>query len=97
RMGQEQIKLYKEAGVNPAAGCLPLLIQMPIWFALYSSLYTLSHASQLCASEATAASSPVPCSDAVVQFSHGFLWIQNMAEASMPHPDNPATWALVIF
>jgi YidC/Oxa1 family membrane protein insertase len=30
--------LYKERGVNPAAGCLPLLLQMPIWFALFSVL-----------------------------------------------------------
>ena len=43
RMGQEQIRLYKEAGVNPMAGCLPMAIQMPIWFALYSSLINLSH------------------------------------------------------
>ncbi len=42
KMGQEQIRLYKEAGVNPLAGCLPMLIQMPIWFALYSSLVNLS-------------------------------------------------------
>jgi len=43
RMGQEQIRLYKEAGVNPIAGCLPMAIQMPIWFALYSALINLSH------------------------------------------------------
>jgi YidC/Oxa1 family membrane protein insertase len=36
---QEQtMALYKEHGVNPAAGCLPLLLQMPIWFALFSVL-----------------------------------------------------------
>ncbi len=32
------MELYKEKGVNPAAGCLPLLMQMPIWFALFSVL-----------------------------------------------------------
>ena len=32
------MELYQERGVNPAAGCLPLLIQMPIWFALFSVL-----------------------------------------------------------
>lgn len=35
------MKLYKEYGVNPAGGCLPLLLQMPILFALYS-LFTAS-------------------------------------------------------
>jgi len=35
---QATMALYKERGVNPAAGCLPLLLQMPIWFALYQVL-----------------------------------------------------------
>lgn len=35
KLQQEQMRLYKEAGVNPAAGCLPLLIQMPLFFALF--------------------------------------------------------------
>ncbi|KKR31254.1 MAG: 60 kDa inner membrane insertion protein [Candidatus Gottesmanbacteria bacterium GW2011_GWA2_41_12] len=35
RLQQEQMNLYKEAGINPAAGCLPLLLQMPVLIALY--------------------------------------------------------------
>jgi YidC/Oxa1 family membrane protein insertase len=35
---QEVMKLYKDEGVNPLAGCLPLLIQIPIFFALYKAL-----------------------------------------------------------
>ncbi len=35
---QETMKLYKEFGVNPASGCLPVLIQLPIIWALYSVL-----------------------------------------------------------
>ncbi|MPZ13283.1 MAG: membrane protein insertase YidC [Chloroflexi bacterium] len=42
KFGQEQMRLYRESGVNPLAGCLPLVLQMPIWFALYSSLINLS-------------------------------------------------------
>lgn len=34
----ETMKLYKEFGVNPAAGCLPILIQLPIIWGLYSVL-----------------------------------------------------------
>jgi YidC/Oxa1 family membrane protein insertase len=37
RMAEEQMKLYKERGVNPAMGCLPLLVQMPILFAMYAA------------------------------------------------------------
>jgi len=32
----EQMKLYREAGVNPLGGCIPALLQIPIFFALYS-------------------------------------------------------------
>ncbi|MEK7120698.1 MAG: YidC/Oxa1 family membrane protein insertase, partial [Patescibacteria group bacterium] len=35
RLQQETMKLYKEHGVNPAGGCFPLLIQFPIFIALY--------------------------------------------------------------
>ena len=38
RLAQEQMKLYKEAGINPMGGCLPLLIQLPIWFGLIGAI-----------------------------------------------------------
>ncbi|OGD87355.1 hypothetical protein A3D81_02310 [Candidatus Curtissbacteria bacterium RIFCSPHIGHO2_02_FULL_40_17] len=38
RHQQEVSKLYKEHGVNPLAGCLPLIIQMPVFIALYQVL-----------------------------------------------------------
>jgi YidC/Oxa1 family membrane protein insertase len=38
RMAQEQMKLYREAGVNPMGGCLPMLVQFPIWIGLYQSI-----------------------------------------------------------
>jgi YidC/Oxa1 family membrane protein insertase len=36
QMNQEVMALYKQEGVNPMAGCLPILVQMPILFALYT-------------------------------------------------------------
>ncbi|NJK89321.1 MAG: membrane protein insertase YidC [Myxococcales bacterium] len=39
RQSEELLKLYRQHNVNPASGCLPILIQMPIWFALYRSLW----------------------------------------------------------
>ncbi len=39
RMNQEIMALYKTYKVNPAGGCLPILVQMPIFFALYRMLY----------------------------------------------------------
>ena len=38
RLNQETMSLYKVHKVNPLGGCLPMLIQMPIWFALYRTL-----------------------------------------------------------
>ena len=39
RQQQEIMSMYKEAGANPFSGCFPMLIQMPIWFALYRVLW----------------------------------------------------------
>ena len=38
-MQREMMKMYKEKKVNPAAGCLPILIQIPIFFSLYKVIF----------------------------------------------------------
>ncbi len=40
---QETMKLYKEFGINPAAGCLPILVQLPVIWGLYSVLNKVIH------------------------------------------------------
>ncbi|MCH3959494.1 MAG: YidC/Oxa1 family membrane protein insertase [Selenomonas sp.] len=44
-MQQKVGALYKEAGVNPLAGCLPLIIQMPILMGMYYALYNFTYPS----------------------------------------------------
>ncbi len=39
KLSQEMMGLYRKEGVNPFGGCLPLLLQMPVFFALYWVLY----------------------------------------------------------
>jgi YidC/Oxa1 family membrane protein insertase len=39
-MSRAQMALFQQHKVNPAGGCLPMLLQMPIWFALYAALQT---------------------------------------------------------
>jgi YidC/Oxa1 family membrane protein insertase len=39
RLQQEQMELYKKAKVNPISGCLPILLQLPVFFALYKVLF----------------------------------------------------------
>ncbi|MCP4252809.1 MAG: membrane protein insertase YidC, partial [Candidatus Scalindua sp.] len=38
KVGQEQMKLFKEHGANPMSGCLPMMLQMPVFFALFRTL-----------------------------------------------------------
>lgn len=40
RLNQEMINLYKQHKVNPLGGCLPMLLQMPIYFALYQTIFS---------------------------------------------------------
>jgi len=40
RMNQEMMNLYKMHKINPLGGCFPMLLQMPIWIALYQMLYS---------------------------------------------------------
>jgi YidC/Oxa1 family membrane protein insertase len=41
-LARAQMALYKERGINPAAGCLPLVIQMPILFGMYAAMSQLA-------------------------------------------------------
>jgi YidC/Oxa1 family membrane protein insertase len=43
KVSEETMALYREHGVNPAAGCLPVLLQLPLLFALYQALIRASN------------------------------------------------------
>jgi len=40
KKGAAIMEMYRKEGVNPMAGCFPMLLQLPIWFSLYTSLST---------------------------------------------------------
>ncbi|HEV2451282.1 MAG TPA: membrane protein insertase YidC [Streptosporangiaceae bacterium] len=42
KLNEEMMKLYRENGANPLSGCLPLVAQLPVWFALFSVLRAIS-------------------------------------------------------
>jgi YidC/Oxa1 family membrane protein insertase len=42
KLNEEMMKLYKENGANPLSGCLPLIAQLPVWFALLNVLRALT-------------------------------------------------------
>ncbi len=41
-LNQETMRLYRENGANPLAGCLPLVAQLPVWFALFNVLRAIA-------------------------------------------------------
>src|SRR3954454_12061457 len=43
RLAQETMKLYKDSGTNPFASCLPILLQMPIFLALFRLINSAAH------------------------------------------------------
>src|SRR4051794_18075923 len=47
KLNEEMMKLYRERGVNPLGGCLPMLLQIPVLIALYSVLRFPQHPSHL--------------------------------------------------
>jgi YidC/Oxa1 family membrane protein insertase len=46
-LNMETAKLYKESNINPLAGCLPVLVQIPVWIALYRALLNLASTDQI--------------------------------------------------
>ncbi|MGH3923352.1 MAG: YidC/Oxa1 family membrane protein insertase [Pseudonocardiaceae bacterium] len=58
KMNEELMKLYKEHQVNPLGGCLPLLLQLPVFFALFSVLNTPVQAAAVPVQEFTASALP---------------------------------------
>ena len=47
KLAQAQMELYREHGVNPLGGCLPMLIQFPILIGLYQALYKLASTGEI--------------------------------------------------
>ena len=49
KLNEELMKFYKQEGINPAAGCLPLVLQIPVFIGLFRVIKGLSHAGPLSA------------------------------------------------
>lgn len=89
---EEMMKLYREYNVNPAAGCFPMLVQMPIFIGLFSALqFTLP---QYTGTEAEIANQTVAhlaqlkeilwvdsWFNSAANFSQNFLWVPSLALA----------------
>ncbi len=75
RLQQEVSKLYKEAGVNPMGCLLPLLMQLPIWIALYQSILKAVAASPEELLGLSQRLYSLPILHQTVPLESGFLWL----------------------
>src|SRR5204863_4377753 len=85
---EETMKLYQQYGINPAAGCFPMLVQLPIFFALYSALNYVLHlhfdpAAAQHAADMAQLQSILWVKDwaQYANFSAPFLWVPNLGAA----------------
>jgi YidC/Oxa1 family membrane protein insertase len=87
KLSQEMMKFYKENKINPLSGCLPLLMQMPIFIALYTVLrkYVMTPPIMLLGSVVQKNVTPYGASLIVVQGSlirnTSFLGIENLSDS----------------
>jgi YidC/Oxa1 family membrane protein insertase len=77
RLAQETMKLYKDSGTNPFASCLPILLQMPIFLALFRLINSAAHE--------TAHGFMTP--EQAAQFGNAKLFGTIPLAASFTHPD----------
>ena len=81
RMAQEQMRLYKEHGVNPAAGCLPMIPMMIVLIGLYQALIHLSCDPGNLANIAATYCIPERSNPA---FHDSWLWVANLGAPDIP-------------
>ena len=74
KLAQEQMRLYREYGVNPAGGCLPTLIQFPVLIGLYQSILRVLAVSPLQLVD-LAQRVYLPGLAALVPLNDRFLWL----------------------
>jgi len=74
KLGQEQIRMYREYGVNPAGGCLPTLVQFPVLIGLYQSINRVLTTSPIQLMD-LAQRVYVPGLAALVPIKDQFLWL----------------------
>jgi YidC/Oxa1 family membrane protein insertase len=84
---RETMKLYQEMGVNPMMGCFPMLIQFPIWIALYQAIINLANQGALKAGFLWLPTLACPSTDATVcPNTQGLSWLWDVANYSQTWP-----------
>jgi len=86
KLAQEQMKIYKEMGINPLGSCLPLVIQFPIMIGLYQAIsLAMASAPIQLLNLGRSLYSFIPAS-ALIPLNSKFLWMNlGLPEISSPH------------
>jgi YidC/Oxa1 family membrane protein insertase len=83
KLSQEQMKLYKEMGVNPFGSCLPTLIQFPIIIGLYQAIIRVLAVTPIQLVDLSRHIYPFINASALVPINNNFLWM----DLSLPEKD----------
>jgi len=91
RRQEETMKLYRQAGVNPLGCLLPMLVQMPIWFALYGALRITVGGTPESVVSLSERLYPWGFIESAVPLENRFLWLD------LGQPDRSLILALLVF
>jgi YidC/Oxa1 family membrane protein insertase len=75
KLSQEQMRIYKERGINPFASCLPTLIQFPIIIGLYQSIIRALASTPLSLLQLSRSLYPFQSIESVIPLNSKFLWM----------------------
>lgn len=91
KLNEEVMKFYKENNINPMSGCLPLLLQMPVFFVLYRMLYELLNRGPYGQDMGSAVARSVSGVDGGVFESFGVFYPKHLSESSQLYQDLHST------
>ena len=86
KLAQEQMRIYKERGINPFASCLPTLIQFPIIIGLYQSITRALAATPLGLLQLARGIYPFLSTSALIPLNNRFLWMDLGRPEGIPFP-----------
>lgn len=86
KLAQEQMRIYKERGINPFSSCLPTLIQLPVIFALYQSITRSLASSPLALLQLTRSIGSFLDVSALIPLNSKFLWMDLGRPEGIPLP-----------
>jgi len=86
KLAQEQMRLYKERGINPFASCLPTLIQFPIIIGLYQSIIRALSVMPLDMLKLARTIYPFQNAEGIIPLNSHFLWMNLGSPESIPFP-----------